>query len=67
MALASAPAMVYSLAETAKTNHLNPYKYFDPLLTVIPQHIEDTKLDFLDDLLPWSEALPDECHMKNDE
>ncbi|WP_334292676.1 hypothetical protein [Geosporobacter ferrireducens] len=35
------------------------------LLTEIPKHMEDTNLDFLDDLLPWSEKLPVECRKQN--
>ena len=27
----------------------------------IPKHMDDTNLDFLEDLLPWSEKLPEEC------
>ncbi|MCH3954884.1 MAG: transposase [Eubacterium sp.] len=30
-------------------------------LEVIPQHLEDTNLDFLDDLLPWSEEVQKRC------
>ena len=29
--------------------------------TEIPKHMEDRNLDFLEDLLPWSEHLPTEC------
>jgi len=54
-------AIVYSLTETAKANDLKPYEYLDHLLTVIPQHMDETDLAFLDDLLPWSDALPDNC------
>ncbi|MHC6179081.1 hypothetical protein ACYUJ6_04395 [Clostridium sp. JNZ X4-2] len=31
------------------------------LLTEISKHMEDTNLDFLNDLLPWFEKLPLEC------
>lgn len=31
-----------------------PYNYFEYLLTEIPNHMEEKKLDFLNDLLPWS-------------
>lgn len=58
---AKASAIIYSIAETAKANNLKPYNYFELLLTEIPKHMEDTNLDFLDDLLPWSENLPFEC------
>lgn len=58
---AKTSAIIYSIAETAKANNLKPYNYFELLLTEIPKHMEDTNLDFLEDLLPWSEKLPLEC------
>ena len=62
---AKASAIIYSIAETAKANNLKPYNYFELLLTEIPKHMEDTNLNFLDDLLPWSEKLPVECKKQN--
>lgn len=62
---AKASAIIYSIAETAKVNNLKPYNYFELLLTEIPKHMEDTNLDFLDNLLPWSEKLPIECKKQN--
>jgi len=62
---AKASAIIYSIAETAKANNLKPYNYFELLLTEIPKHMEDTNLDFLDALLPWSEKLPVECKKQN--
>ena len=59
---AKASAVVYSIVETAKANKLNPYEYLNHLLTVIPQHMEDTNTAFVKDLLPWSIALPSACH-----
>lgn len=56
---AKASAIIYSIAETAKANNLKPYEYFEYLLTEIPKHMDDTERSFLDDLLPWSEKLPD--------
>ena len=58
---AKASAIIYSIAETAKANNLKPYNYFEFLLTEIQKHMEDTNLDFIKDLLPWSEKLPSEC------
>ena len=58
---AKASAMLYSLVETAKANNLNPYKYFELLLTVIPQHMDDKNCEFLDALLPWSPLVQKEC------
>ena len=63
---AKASAVIYSLAETAKANHLNPFRYFEFLLTRILEHMDDTNLSFLEDLAPWSEALPAECRKQLD-
>ena len=62
---AKTSAIIYSIAETAKANNLKPYNYFELLLTEIPKHMEDKDLDFLSDLLPWSEKLPEECKKQN--
>lgn len=56
--------MIYSIGETANANELNIYQYFKHLLTEILKHMDDTSLDFLDDLLPWSKQLPDICKKK---
>ena len=61
---AKASAMLYSLAETAKANEFNTYKYFELLLTEIPKHMEDNDLSFIDDLLPWSPRVQKECLSK---
>ena len=61
---AQASAVIYSLVETAKANKLKIYEYLKHLLTEIPKHMDDTSLTFLDDLLPWSEELPEECRKK---
>ena len=58
---AKASAIAYSIAETAKANNLKPYEYFKYLLTVIPEHLDDTDRSFMDKLLPWSDELPSEC------
>ncbi len=56
---AKSSAIIYSIAETAKANHLKPYNYFEYLLEEIPKHLDDTDRSFLDDLLPWSDNLPE--------
>ena len=62
---ATASAMIFSIAETAKANGLNTYDYFELLLTEIPKHMDDTGLRFLDDLLPWSKNIQKECPSRN--
>ena len=61
---AQASAIMYSLVETAKANNLKIYEYLMYLLEEIPQHMDDTSLDFVDDLLPWSEKIPEACRKK---
>lgn len=62
---AKSSAIIYSIAETAKANNLKPYEYFEYLLSVIPEHMEDTDTSFLEDLLPWSETLPENIRKPN--
>ena len=56
---ATSSAIIYSIAETAKANDLKPYAYFEYLLTEIPKHMDDKNNNFLEELLPWSETLPE--------
>ena len=56
---AKSSAIIYSIAETAKANNLKPYEYFEYLLTEIPKHMDDTDRSFLDELVSWSEKLPE--------
>ena len=56
---AKSSAIIYSIAETAKANNLKPYDYFEYLLTEIPMHMDDTDRSFLDELVSWSEKLPE--------
>ena len=56
---ATSSVTIYSIAETAKANQLKPYEYFEYLLTEIPKHMDDKNSNFLEELLPWSETLPE--------
>lgn len=62
---AKSSAIIYSIVETAKANELKPYEYFEYLLSVIPEHMGDTDTSFLEALLPWSEALPENIRKPN--
>ena len=66
---AQSSAILYSIAETAQTNNLKPYEYFRFLLDEIAEHLYGREHDpndhaFLNDLLPWSDKLPDVCKKK---
>jgi hypothetical protein len=52
---ADTSAILYSIVQTALYNNLNVYHYIDYLLSVI----SDTNINQLNDLLPWSNKLPD--------
>lgn len=56
---ATSSAIIYSITETAKANQLKPYEYFEYLLAEIPKHMDDKNSNFLEELLPWSETLPE--------
>lgn len=45
---AKASAIIYSIAETANANNLNPYRYFELLLSRIPEHLDDHDRSFLE-------------------
>ena len=61
---ARSSAIIYSIIETAKANHLNPFRYLEVLLETLKEHQEDTDRSFIDELLPWSEKLPETCRVK---
>ena len=60
---AESSSILYSIAETAKANGLNPYQYFKFLLEMLPSSTSSN----LEQLLPWSNTLPDICHVPNKE
>lgn len=65
---AKASAVIYSLVETAKASSLNPYYYFEYLLTELPKLKEFTSSDeekeAMERLLPWSKKLPEQCYKR---
>ena len=61
---ANASSIIYSITETAKANNLNPFRYLEYVLTVLKDHQDDRDYGFIDDILPWSEKLPEICRNK---
>ena len=61
---ANASAIIYSITETAKANNLNPFRYLEHVMTVLKDHQENREYSFIDDILPWSEKLPEICRSK---
>lgn len=58
---ASASAIVYSLVETAKANGLNPYKYLNLLLEILPRFSTKERSEGIEQLLPWKPQVKKEC------
>lgn len=56
---ANASAIVLSLIETAKANHLNVYQYLYTLLLYMPDYKEEPA--GIEQLLPWSEFVKEHC------
>ena len=61
---AKSSAIIYSIVETAKANHLHPFRYLEFLLENLKNHQDDTDRAFIEDLLPWSPKLPEICKVK---
>ena len=59
---ASASALLYSIAESAKANSLKPYEYFSYLLKELVKYPRNqVPRAELEKLMPWSAELPDRC------
>lgn len=60
---AEASADIYSIVETAKSNGLDVFKYFELLLTVLPSMGFLTNPDILEELLPWNDKVQKICRI----
>ena len=49
----------------AKVNNLNSFRYLPHVLTVLKDHQDDTDYSFIEELLPWSDQLPEICRSKS--
>lgn len=63
---ANASAIMYSIIETAKENNLKPYNYLVYLFEQLP-NIDTSNVAAVDSLLPWSDALPEDCRMPHED
>lgn len=59
---AKASAITYSIIETAKANGLVPFFYLKYLFEKLP-NIDVQNNEILDELLPWSQSIPEECRI----
>lgn len=58
---ADASAAAYSILETAKVNEINPYEYFKYLFEQLPNIDFLRHPEKLDDFLPWSDNIQQNC------
>ncbi len=58
---AQASTVLYSITETARANGLKPFEYFQYLLEQILAHADDPPEEYLDDVMPWSDKIPEHC------
>ena len=56
-------AIIYSIVEIAKESRLNPYEYLKFLFEKLP-NVDVKNIEVIDELLPWSSALPSICKIK---
>lgn len=61
---AFANGVLYTLVESARANELDVYEYLKHLLTEMPNNHHQEDPSVIDRLLPWSEDLPEQCHLK---
>jgi len=59
---AGGSAIMYSIIETAKENNLKPYNYLQYLFEQLP-NIDTGDEAAIENLMPWSDALPAYCRM----
>lgn len=59
---AQSSAMIYSIVETAKENGLHPFHYLIYLFERLP-NLDTKNESLLDQLLPWSPDIPEECRV----
>lgn len=62
---ATANAVLYTLVESAKANDLDVYEYLKYLLNEMPNRDFNNDAENLDQLLPWSKELPEECRLNH--
>ena len=59
---AEASAIIYSIVETAKANHLDPRAYVEHILSLMPS-MDLSDKDALSTLLPWTDNIPDSVRL----
>jgi len=61
---AKTSAFNYCIVETTRKNELNLFNYLKYLFGKLP-NLDTSNKDNLAQLMPWSSAFPEECHLIN--
>jgi transposase len=61
---AKASAICYSIVITARENGLNPFEYLKHLFEELPKRRKENDPSILENCLPWSKVLPENCYIK---
>lgn len=64
---AKASAIIFSIIGTAAANSLDAYKYLEYIFRQLPNLAFTGDDDILDEYLPWSEKIQQECKVKGSE
>ena len=62
---ATANAVLYTLVESAKANELDVYEYLKHILEEMPNVDFKNHQEVIDNYLPWSTELPEECRLNH--
>lgn len=62
---AKANAILYTLAESARANKLDVYEYLKYLLAEMPNNAHLEHPEVIEQYLPWSKELPEECRLEH--
>lgn len=60
---AEASVIAYSILESAKANGLNPEKYMNHILTVLPERFAKDPNADIEILLPWNDQIKQICKL----
>ena len=60
---AKSSAIIYSLIETCKANKVAPYKYFEHILTRLPNDLSPKTAEDFERYMPWDPAIQANCKM----
>ena len=62
---AEASALVYSMAESAKANGVEPFAHLQRVLVELPYLGKSPSHEELEDFMPWTPDIQEDCRISN--